>query len=68
MGDVLAVVRTVTEAVCGVCAVWACNDATVIVGLRKYPIMVSGIVAVPIIIVLSEHGSTKCVIDLVIKQ
>ena len=67
MGDVLAVVRTETEAVCGVFAVWGCNDAMVIVGLQKYPIMASGIVAVLIIIVLSEHGSTKCVTDLAIR-
>ena len=57
----------VTAAVCGVFAVWACNDATVIVRLPKYPIIESGIVAVLMIIVLSEHGSTKCVIDLVIR-
>lgn len=50
MGDVLAVVRTETEAVCDVFAVWGCNDAMVIVGLRKYPIIASGIVAVLMII------------------
>ena len=48
-GDVLAVVRTATEAVCGVFAVWACNDAMVIVGLPKYTIIENGIVAVPMI-------------------
>lgn len=50
MGDVRAVVRTGTEAVCGVFVVWACNDAMVIVGLLKYHIMASGIVAALMII------------------
>jgi hypothetical protein len=46
----MAVVKTETEAVCGAFAVWECNDAMVIVGLPKYPIMASGIVAVRMII------------------
>ena len=49
-GDVLAVVRTATEAVCGVFVVWACKDVTAIAGSPKYIIMASGIVAVLMII------------------
>ncbi len=49
-GDVLVVVRTGTEAVCGVFVVLVCNDVMVIVGLPKYLIMASGIVAVLMII------------------
>ena len=45
-GDVLAVVRTATEAVCGVFVVWERNDATAIAGSPKYTIIENGIVAV----------------------
>ncbi len=48
-GDAQEVVRTATEAVCGVFAVWACKDVTAIAGLPKYIIIESDIVAVPMI-------------------